>query len=124
MIPAIMRIITMTTIRLIKNNKKDINNTNNDMKNNDIYIYNEFLLPRGPLHFLSQLRSNFCQQIASCFQLWDLGGCENPQFLLVNLLDWFDSLQATWEQKLLPSLRKMMCSLSYPPVAYCETFNS
>lgn len=87
----------MITIRLIKNNKKDINNTNNDRNNND----NEFLVPRVPLHFLSQPRRNFCQQIASCFQLWE--GGKIPNF--VWWICWIGLIH--WEQKLLPSLRKM-----------------
>lgn len=107
----------MTTIRLIKNNKKDINNTNNDRNNND----NEFLVPRVPLHFLSQPRRNFCQQIAS--PVFNFGRVGKSQFCFGEFvgLGWFTA--GDLGRKIASILRKMMCSL-YPPVAGCETFNS
>ena len=75
MIPAIMRIRTLTTIRLIKSNKKDINNTNNDRNNND----NEFLVPRGPCTFFHNREGIFVNRS----QLFStLGGWENPNFFL------------------------------------------
>lgn len=71
----------MTTIRLIKNNKKDINNTNNDMKNNDIYIYiMSFCCPGGPCTFFHNFEAIFVNRSRAVFNFGTWEGVKIPNF--------------------------------------------